>query len=117
MSMEKIILQLETILKRLGRPQELESPELEDLNRDWLSATAGLSALSEEELKGAVAVNPFLKPRLQLLVERLAEVNVGLLDHKMEIAEQLMAQNRKMQSKRRGYGGAGSNLSLLRQQA
>lgn len=117
MSTETIIMQLEAIFRRLGVPQGLESPELEELNRDWLAATAALNALSERELKGAVAVNPFLKPRLKLLVERLAEVNVGLLAHKTEIAGQLMAHNRKIQSTRRGYGGSVGNLSLLRQQA
>lgn len=115
--MEKIIAQLEAILKRLGTPQDLETPEFEGLNRDWLTATAQLGAMTEGALRDAVAADPFLKPRLQLLVERLPWVSSGLIRHKTEVADQLAAHNRKMQSARQGYGRQESGVVLVRHQA
>ncbi|HIJ84044.1 MAG TPA: hypothetical protein HPQ00_07550 [Magnetococcales bacterium] len=117
MTMEKILTQLEAIFNRLEVPQELESSELESLDRDWHQVTAQLDALSEESMRRQVVRDPFLKPRLQILVERLPQISAVLGLHKMEVAEQLRAQNRKLQSMRQGYGRTESKVVLYRHQA
>lgn len=117
MSVEAVVVWLETILRRLEKPDELASPELEQLNQDWLEATDQLSRFSSEELRSAASRDPFLKPRLQLLVEQLAQVTSGLGDYKGVIAQQIMAHNRRMQSMRQGYGRAAKSLTLMSRQA
>ncbi|MBF0146012.1 MAG: hypothetical protein HQL84_04375 [Magnetococcales bacterium] len=117
MSLAQTIVWLESILKRLEAPRELTPEELETLTRDWLAATARLDDLSEQEMRKAVAADPFLKPRLQRLVEQLPLISADLGAFKSEVASELMAQNRRLQSVRRGYGRAANPLVLVRYQA
>ncbi|MBF0434722.1 MAG: hypothetical protein HQL77_05035 [Magnetococcales bacterium] len=117
MSVETVVVWLETILRRLEKPDELAVPDLERLNQDWLEATDRLHHLSEEELRQAAANDPFLKPRLQMLVEQLARVTSGLNECKGEVSQQIMAHNRRMQSMRQGYGRAAKSLILMSRQA
>ncbi|MBF0109001.1 MAG: hypothetical protein HQL76_07500 [Magnetococcales bacterium] len=117
MTPERIISRLEDLFKRLERPETLDAAALEELNNDWLTATRRLDALPEEEMKRAGAFDPFLKVRLELLVERLPRIREGLISCKGEVSQQLMAQNRRLQSARRGYGRKESGLVLVRYQA
>ncbi|MBF0423192.1 MAG: hypothetical protein HQL73_09395 [Magnetococcales bacterium] len=117
MSLETIIARLEAVFKRLQASEALGAAELAELNGEWVGATGHLRALTEEEIQEGTAADPFLKPRLQRLVEELPRMTAGLNDHKGVVSQQIMAQNRRIQSMRQGYGRSATTLTLVSRQA
>ncbi|MBF0179853.1 MAG: hypothetical protein HQM03_07490 [Magnetococcales bacterium] len=112
----ELLFRLEGLLDRLAEPERLDGEDVGEVMAQWDEDMAALEALTAKFPDG-VTPGDGTRERLTRFVKRIAEVQPELVKHKSEVADQLFAENRRMQSLRRGYGVMAADAGFWRQKA
>ncbi|MBF0295383.1 MAG: hypothetical protein HQL96_09360 [Magnetococcales bacterium] len=112
----ELLWRLESLLDRLAAPERLDGEEVGEMIALWDEEMAALEAITARFPEG-VTPGDGTRERLIRFVKRIDEVQPELVRHKSEVADQLFAENRRVQSMRRGYGVMAADSGFWRQKA
>ncbi|MBF0137814.1 MAG: hypothetical protein H7833_04310 [Magnetococcus sp. DMHC-1] len=97
--MDDTLDRLEKLLDLMARPDQIEDERLSSLTEEWEGVVQLL--LLESQVKTNRATDKVRwRERLDGLLRRLPDIQSGLTAYQSEVAEQLYAENRRLQSLR-----------------
>lgn len=106
--MDELLSRLEQLLDRMEDVGRLDTPTLERVQQEWEEAVAALAATP------GGAVSPRQVERLELLIQRIPVVQGRIAQHRSQMAQLMMMENRRLQQLRKELGEVGERIASER---